>query len=316
MAAGKVTEHFDGRRATDGENGEVTFRRVFTVHGTTMHEDISDVASAVDPNDPNMRIPSIGDSHPENSDAICVSVEPVQRTDSPWLWTVTTEYSTFGLPEFQDPLLRRPITVYSQEDRQIVAEIADRYSMPQQDGVPVVNSAGDLFDPPIMDDDPILVLTVTKNEAKFPRDKVVSFLKTKNASTWNKWSPGAAKLVSITGGDAKREWGKWYRPITYVFHIREFVFGRPQGAAVQSGGWLKHILDVGMNELDDNDKKRRIRSGVDGNQFGNGSPLNGFGKALTEEEIKAGAFQYIIYSFNKPKEWNGANGLGLDSLPE
>lgn len=318
MAITRVTEHFDGRGCSESDNGELIYRRVFTVHSDVMDERVSNVRIAEDPQTA-MRIPQIDaevrDVHPEDITAICVSVEPQQRTDSPWLWTVNATYSTFGDPQNSNPLRRPAKAVFSQEDRQRPAEIGDRLKELAQwdEDVPVVNSAGDPFDPPIMIDEPRIVLTVTKNEAAYPYAKVKKFRKTVNADKWFIFDAGECKLQSVAASDSRVENGVRYREVTYTIHANHFV-PWTSGPLAFRGGWNYILLDVGMNEILPTGEKKRIVSQIDGNQFGSMTPLNGEGQQLTKEEIVARDFKYRIYRFEKRVPWSGTDGLGLDSL--
>ena len=67
----------------------------------------------------------------------------------------------------QNPLLQ-PIDVkWSNRSQEIVADI-------DINGNPVVNTAGDPFDPPLMEDDPRPVLTIVRNEAIFNQARAVA----------------------------------------------------------------------------------------------------------------------------------------------
>lgn len=316
MAVVKVTEHFDGRGSTETQNSEKTFRRVFTVHSDVMDEKVELIRRATDLLGTGIIIPLVGDEHPEDSDSLCIRVEPSQRTDSPWLWTVTADYSSFADPDFADPIARRPRVTFGQIETQRAMERADRLKADDPAGAdplqvaeadsPVVNSAGDPFDPPVMADRYLTVLTVRRNERVYPRALRKQFVGKINRTPWYSFPAFTVKCVAITADEPKTENGVFYWPCTYVFHIAD------GDDALDKTAWLTCLIDVGMNELDPAGVKRRIRAKTDGGQFGSQTPLDGTGQALADVDLKARAFKYRI--FCQPKRVDFA-GLNMDNLP-
>jgi hypothetical protein len=287
----RVTEHFDGRGSAVNREFETSYDRVFTVHCDTIAEDIENVKEAVDPRTA-LAVPHIGDVHPEvpndGGTAYCIDVKAKQRSDSPELWTVTAEYSTVLVASNPNPLLRPARVRWDEAQYQKAAQKATFY--PEGGGEktdhPVTNSAGDPFDPPLLDDEPRGVLVVRKNLRLFPRAQLKTHRNRLNFDTWYDFPKGTVKLQSITSDDFTVEGEVGYWPVTYVFHVLYAEGVNP------NEGWVDSVLDQGMHELDANGKKTPILARPHGAQFSAMAPLDGQGHALSEAEIIAGNFKY------------------------
>ena len=94
-------------------------------------------------------------------------------------WIITVHYGWYAANMAgggaQDPLLM-PIDVsWGSRDHEIVL---DRRQRP-----PVINTAGDPYDPPIVIDDPRLVMTIVRNEAAFNVAWVLAYRNAVNADS-------------------------------------------------------------------------------------------------------------------------------------
>ena len=111
-------------------------------------------------------------------------------------WIVTIHYGWFnafaagGGPE-QNPLLM-PIDVsWSFRDHESVLDV-------DVNGQQVVNSAGDPFDPPVVIDDPRLMMTVVRNEAVFNIAWVVAYRNAVNSDPFAGFAPLFCKVLNIS----------------------------------------------------------------------------------------------------------------------
>jgi hypothetical protein len=173
------------------------------------------------------------------STSIAYYDNPADRTDpyqgsQVYVWTATLEYgpwnplehTTTGDPTNQP--LRPRFT--STNTPQIVYEDVD--------GNPVVNSAGDYFDPPIERDFPRWTLTVVRNEASPTMATIGPYANRINEAAWNGFPPKTVKLspIQLPAPEFSQFTGNLYYPIEYVFEIN-------------FDGWTKNVLNQGYREL-------------------------------------------------------------------
>jgi len=197
--------------------------------------------------------------------AYVVSIESAMDTDPEHAgrdWTVTVTYGPFQ-PFDIDPSLW-PIKVSFGGER------TEKVISRDKSGGPIVNSAGDPFDPPITIDDSRSTMTVTRNErvssfdltlAEQYRDKI-------NSADWNGFEALSVKCGIISTSEPQYDSNArvYYYTVTYPFTI-------------DRKGWLKDILDAGCNELDpDRGLPRPIMR--QGQQVSDPVPLDGAGHAL------------------------------------
>lgn len=174
-------------------------------------------------------------------------------------WKATAEYGPLEPPN-EDPLLESPDYDW---DGVTFEEVVDQ----DVDGLAVVNSAGDYFDPPITRDANRSVLTVTRNESSFNPGLADLYRDVVNSDTFAGAAPGTVKCSSIKG--------KWvpfpdlfaggYWQVTYVFHFKR-------------EGWNRVILDQGFRKLDGTTRKPIL---IDGEPASSPVLLNGLGDELT-----------------------------------
>lgn len=105
------------------------------------------------------------------------------------------------------------------------------------DGSPILNTAGDPFDP-IEIDDSRVVLTVTRNEASFDGPLAWEYRDAINSDEFLGSPPRTVKVAGIT---ARRHYDQtvlrdWFFTVTYNFHFN-------------ADGWRKKILSTGLREL-------------------------------------------------------------------
>lgn len=312
----EVVETFEGRGGSTAETFEERYNRVFLVitddiraNGVT---EVGDVKAAVDPND-GTAIPQIGDQHPEatllGARAVATEVDAQQQTDCPDKWVVRVRYTTLPNPSDVNPLLREAQIAWDVSLIQIAAQTGTYLPGAGLDGneetnKPVVNSAGDPYDPPVMIDEPRIVLRVTKNLERFPREQLRTHVNHVNKDAWYGFPVGTVKLNGIAAPNWQIENGIFFWPCTYEFHVKYF-------GPVAKQNWLYQILDAGMNEMRNGKKVPILKDGL---QVSSPWPLDGSGVRLDDIYTNATPFRYRWYKFYDSVNFSGAGGLGLDNL--
>jgi len=178
-------------------------------------------------------IPRVGQRHPADPTAVCRSVDP--KAISPTLWRVTASYysPSGGVNEQGEPVnpLDMPPEVhwgFEQIMQQVDTDL---------DGNPIVNAAGDPFDPLHEISYARPVLSVTRNEQTFPIALARAYAGGRgavNSDGFRGWPPKTAKCRNISGDD-QRAGDIAYCRVTYEI-------------AFDADGWQPKFLDVGFRE--------------------------------------------------------------------
>jgi hypothetical protein len=165
-------------------------------------------------------------------------------------WLATVDYGPWNPLEHSpdgDPL-HQPIRF--RLDPQAVEEPV----LLDKDGVPVLNSASDPFDPPITREVTEYLLTVMRNEADI--DLVTVLLSSGqgqvNNDVWNGFAARTVKILPIKIPERmySQETNKFYFPMEYVFHIK-----------LQT--WDEKVVNQGLGELYTNAGVTRRRAILD-----------------------------------------------------
>lgn len=208
---------------------------------------------------------SVGDPDYEfDRGSFVESIEATMNQDLTGIeWTVVVNYGPYDAGTFSNDPSLWPIKVSfggDKTEKVIAKDKADN---------PIVNSAGDPFDPPITIDDSRSTMTVTRNElvsafditlAEMYRDKI-------NSADWNGFEALSVKCGIITTSEPQYDSNAqvYYYTVTYPFTI-------------DRKGWLKDILDAGCNELDADGVPAPIMN--KGQQVSDPVPLDGTGHRL------------------------------------
>ena len=242
-----------GSRTGSNTLGVRSYSRAFRLSTSTQSEGVYSVGS-------HSSLPYIGSVYPDDSSAWCRSLE-VNNSD-PWKgWTVTATYSSEQ--ELKENPTEDPakITV-STEQYQKVAETT-------VDGYGIVNSAGDIFDPPHMMDDSRRVITVTKNMLTAPL-WILDYADVVNSDAFTvlgvTFEIGVAKVqrISISGTQVRGAYN--FISVQFDIHLRR-------------DGWLLEPLDVGFRYLDG--AYRKAITSDDGTPITTPVMLDGSGLVLT-----------------------------------
>jgi hypothetical protein len=243
-----------GGRTAQNTKGVRTYQRRFKLETSSDTEDAATVGS-------NASLPIIGNTHPGDGNAYCIGLK-VENTNPFKGWTVTAEYSDERVIN-TDPTVDDAEISWGSEQFQKVAAF-------DRDGNAIVNSAGDLFDPPAMMDDSRRVVTVTKNLATVPA-WILDYQDAVNSDTFTvdgvSIAVGKAKMQAVTVSPKQRRNNTVFRAVTFTIHL-------------QRDGWGLDILDAGYNRKDPNDATERLPITVNGVLPSAPFPLNGSGAPL------------------------------------
>ena len=256
----------DSARTGTNSLGVRSYTRAFRLTTSTQLEGVYTVGS-------HASLPVIGSVYPDDSSAWCRSLE-VTNTD-PWKgWTVTAEYSSET--ELKENPTDDPakITVSTEQYQKVAETTVDGYS--------IVNSAGDIFDPPHMMDDSRRVITVSKNMLTAPL-WLLEYADVVNSDAFTvlgvTYAIGVAKVqrISISGTQVRGAYN--FLSVQIDIHLRR-------------DGWLLEPLDVGFRYLSGFYRKAIVSD--DGTRIETPVMLNGSGLVLsnpTSASAVYGSFQ-------------------------
>lgn len=207
-------------------------------------------------------------------------------------WMITVEYGPADPLEFTptDPMIERPKISFASNQFQVPVTV----TFEDGEEVAVVNSAGDPFDPPVMVDQPRLLMTITRNEAAYNALLANDLHNAINNAPWFGLPALVWKCLNITGEQAQDPNGDRYWVVTYQFELN-----RDQ--------WLVLVLDQGMREVTSAGKKIAITD--DKGQFADSPwPLNANGSKKATGQ--AGEFlEFHVYP-----EVDFSSAFNLDSF--
>ena len=253
MTATFKEEILSGRTARNSK-GARTYTRKFRVLSNDKTDGPFEVGST-------SGLPLIGSPHPEDANAFCIELT-VENTEPYAGWTVTANYSDERVID-DNPTDDAAEINWGSEQFQKVA-VVDR------DGNLIVNSAGDLFDPPAMIDDSRRVVTVSKNLATVP-SWILDYQDAINSDTFTidgiSIGVGKAKMQAVTVGPKQRRNSTVFRTVNFTIHL-------------QRDGWVLDILDAGFNRIPTGDTSNRVPITLDGVLPSAPYPLNGAGAPL------------------------------------
>ena len=256
-------------RTAQNNKGARTYQRRFKLETTSQADGPYAVGS-------NANLPIIGNAHPEDANAFCVSLD-VQNS-SPWKgWTVTANYSD-----------ERTIDDTPTDDAASISWGSEQFQKPavfDLSGKLIVNSAGDPFDPPAMMDDSRRVVTVEKNLAVVPT-WILDYQDAVNSDTFTidgiAIAIGKAKMQAVTVGPRQRRNGTIFRTVNFTIHL-------------QREGWLLDILDAGFRRKISGGREN-IRNSGDGELPTAPVPLDGNGQPIDDPTPTNCVFlQFAVY---------------------
>lgn len=179
------------------------------------------------------------------------SLRVTQRSDSPYVWDVSATYSDeYNVdPDLYDlrPWERPVDIVWS------TAEVEDAIEE-DVDGEPIVNAAGDPFDPPYTRQRVRKVVTLTRNE-RFFQPSQLDYKETLNKEEFLGLPAKTCKMVDIRA-QLRLEGRARFWQVTYTVHIdeKEKLVEDDEGELVSDDppnyiGWKARLLNIGLNEV-------------------------------------------------------------------
>lgn len=262
------SEAYNGRTAQN-DLGIRTYTRAFWLETTVVTEGAFAVGS-------NASLPIIGSVHPEDSGAWCRSLN-VDNTN-PWkVWRVTANYSS----EFE--LNTNPLS-----DPAIINWDSEQFQKPavyDYSGNAICNSAGDLFDPPVMVDDSRRTVTIVKNLAAVP-SWILSYQDAVNSDVFSidgfSIAIGKAKMQRVSVSAKEKRNSTSFYPVTFTIHL-------------QNDGWKLQPLDCGFRKKGTVTTERNGITSDDGTGPVVPVFLNGSGGVLANPSLTNAVFLNYTY---------------------
>jgi len=223
--------------------------------------------------------PKPGYAHPRVAGAYCTSVSC--RQIGPFHWVVDAQYRTPDHDSSQDPQERQGNPLEWIADIQW-STTSTRLSVWKDIwGNPILNTAGDAFDPPLEVDWNLLVINVKKNCPYVPA-WVLTYRNAINSTAWliDGLTVGAkqAKIdgLDISGWRYNADWEVAYREVSYRAALSPYP-----------DGWQPQLLNCGYREkktikVNGEDKTVLAPITINGMSPSNPAPLDAQGKAIAE----------------------------------
>ena len=263
--------------------------RVFTVEFDTADNPLNRPFLARNATDGTTTVPAMWDSHPYD-DYLFVKAKDV-KTLGACLYEVTCKYdcqvnSVPGEEQLPlSPLMVPPEISFSSAGSNDPIDT-------DAEGLPIVNSAGESFDPQVTDDHNDTILRITRNEATYDEVTAAAFRDAVNNDIFLGFPVGHVKCTSITS-DQMRAADLIYYRVRYEFRIRySEVKTRDANGDVQTQvfGWVLRVRDEGYRELDgenaDGSPKYKEITDENGVKISQPHLLDGSGKKLADDVIQ------------------------------
>lgn len=263
-----VSEIWDVREGSIVESNTREYARSFRVIGTPYH-----TAKYYGPETILLLpgIPRRGDLYRSaagvlDTGAWCREVECRQDQDTPWVWVVVATYSSAatpqtgpGSPDWPENPLLRPAEI-SWEDFNLTYILAEDWNR-----TPILNSAGQPFDPPIEEElSEVLLLRIVQNVATFDPLTIGKYRGAMNSEPFLGLAQHKVWCRKLTGSSASEN------GISYWKRTIEFAIITGTDADSPMPDWKRRVLDQGHMAFDEITED--LRNVVDPNT---GQPLAG-----------------------------------------
>lgn len=201
---------------------------------------------------------TIGTRHPTDTQQVLnkISYEcqgTVGNNELLRMWFVTANYGPWNPAEKGDPADAGNPTQQPARWR-VEWEVRPEPVWEDVDGNPILNTAGDAFDPPIERDNLIAILTVSRNEAEPDFASLITAANKVNKDPWNGFDAKTVKVAPITIPEIEysQETEQYYYPMIYTFQInRDTWVRKPLNTGYRQvvSGKVVPILDDGGQTL-------------------------------------------------------------------
>lgn len=206
-----------------------TYTRKFEVLTDEAIDDASVVLAALATGGLNIGLPYVTATGSDPKSFIR-GIKVSSSADDGKYWDAEVEYGPFDPNVVEDPLSRPPdISFGFVEWEEIVDEDISNN--------PVVNTAGDAYDPPVTRQNHLAVLSVSRYESTFNALLASQYKDSVNSDVFFDAPVGTAKIMDIS---AAREWSQFNQ--AYIWRVNyEFQF--------DPRGWTKKVLNQGYRQL-------------------------------------------------------------------
>jgi len=252
----------------------------------------------------------IGDAHPLLPSLFLETLTP-SPTNSRLVWDVTGDYqqssAVFGRVE--NPL-ELPSKI-SWGSSAFTAPVVSAFDENGNRTIPIVNSAGQPFDPPLTEPRTALVATVTYNSETFDPLEADQFQESVNDAPIIIGNISLlermAKIIEFTGEPQEFENISFFAVTikvqinTNITKSKNPVEGQPDIVVAQ--GWDREVLDQGIFGLSDDDPPKLLPLTLDdGAQATEPLKLNGEGKRLDPQTADP---IFLPFKTNRQKDFSG-----------
>lgn len=222
-----------------------------------------------------------------------VEVNPdTGKSDDYLIWNMTLRYGPLNPTEWpEDP---------TQQPPEIRGGFAQFEEVCQQDldGKPILNTANDAFDPPVMRDRSRPTLSISDNVMPDAFDPLLAevYADSVNDGAFIGADPGTVKVTSISYEYLFNPFIGWYWHRNFEFEYRKDT-------------WKKVILDAGLYQLDPSDGITKIPILVNGIAVQEPQLLNGKGIPLPNQAQSSylNAANYLTFEVYKSKDFSALN---------
>jgi len=242
--------------------------------------------------------------------ASSIDVSPLGGTG--YHWTVKVQYRWQPNPEAEtsdNPLEQPPEISWDSVVVQVgvlKARIVPAAGIPKND-VPVTNSAGQGFDPPVERDVAHLQLTYSRNELSFSPVLASAYFSAVNKSTWLGVPKHVARCMGIsatkqyhTDDEGGISFGYW--KVTYVFEFKPY-----NSETNKWETWDREFLDQGTMQKNAAGDGLEVIRDKQQHAVTEPVPLDGFGKQLAQDKVDMFEFKYRKYEIEPEADFGPLN---------
>lgn len=275
-----VKEIFGGRGSEQAQTGARSYRRQWRVITTGMKCGPKQVREAVPVSlgDP-YEYGEVGDPWYEKDDnSLAIKIAADERDPDGKGWIVSVDYGLADPADFggiDDPTLAAPKKTWRGNRTEEIVDI-------DVEGRPIVNSAGDPFDPPITRPRSKGSLVVVRNERTYDDLLASAFRDRVNEFEFFGLEPGTVLCVDISAESAFAQSIGEYYVVTYEFEH-------------EPKGWNPQVLDRGLRKLNATTGDRE-QIQIQGSLATSPVLLDGLGAPLAEERVADGEAIYLDFS--------------------
>lgn len=264
LRSDELGEHRTG--STEFQNGRLIVRssRSWRVTCDTQYDDDQEVLTAAIIASPDP-IANDLDAHPTNGDLLCRSRRAEQETGgdgvSAYSWLVRAEYDNQSNSQDAEdaetpPLDRRTRWHMEFNDVEVVQEY-------DQEGVLIQNTAGDVFDPPLVESESRPILVGKKNydagDLSGLMALVADYTNCVNSDTFLGRPPGSWHISKPQMSEEQSEGDVRYHVVSWPLELKgEYEFPDPSTVEGSPDPWDRVVLNRGFNHLTTpNDKETK-----------------------------------------------------------